>query len=141
MGDFKKDISGSICYFQCGSKFLMVKRSAYKSHGANHWGAAGGTTDEGESERETLDREILEELGVDLRGKKEVKHVEDLFIRNGTHGDYTLHIFHMLAENEFDVTLSSEHSEFSWMTWEQIQSVDLMGREVNEVVMRKLTPK
>ena len=138
IANFQGRITGSICYFQCGSKFLMAKRTAYKASGANKWATPGGTREPGEAARETLDREIREELSVDLKGQDGVNELEHLFVRTEEGTDFDLYVFHMKVDGEFDVILDAEHSEYKWMTWNEIKQLTLMRRAVIEFIMEKV---
>jgi len=77
----KKRMGVGVLIFNDKEEVLIVKTS-YK----DHWSIAGGVVEEKESPKETLIREVKEEIGLDL---KEVKFlsVDYIFDHDYNHGE------------------------------------------------------
>ncbi len=52
-------------------KFLITQRVMTKSWAPGHWEVSGGGVKAGETSREAVNREVLEETGIDVSGIKE----------------------------------------------------------------------
>ncbi|MCK5107710.1 MAG: NUDIX hydrolase [Nanoarchaeota archaeon] len=101
-------ISGLLRY---QDKFLVVRRNVGSSQG-DKWGLPGGKQDNGESDLETLRREIKEELDYSIEDK--IKKI----------GEWTWHLervvefplFEIILKKKIDVKLDHEHNDYQWVT-------------------------
>jgi len=101
-------------------KYLLLKkaRDIHKDH-INCWEVPGGKIKFGENPIEASLREIKEETGIDCKIVKELKflNIEKDNIKTNTH------VF--LAEtNKEDVKISDEHSDFIWVSYDEIDNLD-----------------
>lgn len=91
-----------------------------------HWGIIGGGVDEGESQRETLNREVLEEAGFDISA-----YPAELIYQNEGEAEKTLkdtgervfckmkfYTYKIVLDdknaNEIKVVLDDENTEYAW---------------------------
>ena len=99
-----------------GKKFLIMKRSPNAHVYPNQWDFTGGKLEHGEEPKAGLKREIKEETGLDVKiGNPEFvfsEKVKDHFIY--------LTVFNTTIEGEKEIKLSNEHTEFKWVTKEEI---------------------
>lgn len=103
------------------SKYLIARRTEPKRL-EGLWEFPGGTMEEGESIYQTLNREIYEELGI------EVDIIEDLETYNEIDGDLnlTIHFIKCNINEEYDeesIELS-EHSEWTWIDEDNYKDFD-----------------
>ena len=99
------------------ARFLVCRRPPHKARGLL-WEFVGGKVEPGETKREALRRECLEELGVEIAAGDlfyEVEHVyPDLTIR--------LSLYRARIENGAPQPL--EHTELRWITPEEIDELE-----------------
>jgi 8-oxo-dGTP diphosphatase len=104
-------------------KYLILKRSADKDFAEDTWECGTGRVDQGENFSQALRRELKEELGVDI--------IID-FIIGTTHfyrgknipENEMLGVFYLCSLDDHDsITLSWEHSEFLWVTPDEVDII------------------
>lgn len=97
------------------NRYLLLKRSEKKDFAAGVWECVTGRVDQGESFEEALQREVREELGVEVR-------IEFLlgtthFYRGETKPENELlGVVYVCSLREGNVRIGEEHSEFRWVT-------------------------
>lgn len=92
------------------NKYLVLKRSPKAHAFPNHWDFPGGRLEPGETLKEGMEREILEETGLEATAVSELA-VYDIEVKGRTRD------FHLWKiENATDnITLSNEHTEYKWL--------------------------
>ncbi len=111
---------GSVIYRQTKEgepKFLLLHYPGTKS---DYWGLVKGHTEKGESEIETLKREIFEETGIrnlkiapDFR--KEIRYFFQLKERT----IFKRVIFYLVETEEREVRISEEHIGYEWLAFDK----------------------
>ncbi len=100
------------------NKFLLLKRRPDDDNHPSKWALPGGTMEEGETPKQTLEREINEELGISVSGYKPLgKYNED---------GYIMFVYYVDSP-EFDedtITLNEEHTEYNFFTFYEAQKLD-----------------
>ena len=95
---------------------LMGRRRG--AHGSGTWSPAGGKVDPGESPRDAVVRELLEETGLIATGVTEIGWTSDVFDDDGLHF-VTLH--HLVrADGAARVTEPDKVEEWSWLAWDAL---------------------
>lgn len=102
-------------------KFLFVKRSDDDDFLAGFWELPGGGTDFGEDPVQAVVREVQEEVGMTVKmlfpayvtsyvneKNKNKQYVETFFVCKNIHNQ--------------EVTLSAEHSDYHWVTFEEAKT-------------------
>lgn len=98
------------------NQMLIVKRAAYDKTGAGTCESVGGVMKFGESFEEALQREFLEEVGLQIQVRKLLFSTTFL-----THPIRQIVLLTFLCEGEdMDVTLSNEHEVFKWATKKEL---------------------
>lgn len=99
---------------------------------AGHWGFPKGHVEKGETEEETLRREVEEEAGITginilPRFKEKIRYI---YRANGNEKEERERdgkkinvikkvVFYIAQTTESDVRISSEHTEFEWLGYEE----------------------
>jgi len=100
-----------------GDKVLLLKRSKKESH-AGSWGLPGGKGNTGESFLDCAKREAKEETGR-VPDFKVFGHLDEPII-NGTYRTFICKI-----DKPYKVKLSSEHTEYSWVSFKDCKKLDV----------------
>ena len=103
---------GSTVFFTDGLRVLLLKRSSETYNGM--WCLPGGHAESGESDRETAEREVVEEIGT-IMGYNYNSHT-----RNGWA------TFFYKVDKPFDCKLNQEHSKYVWADLDEFKNYDLV---------------
>ena len=94
------------------NKFLIVKRSKNSKIHPNLWVFPGGVLKKSEDIIDCLKREIKEEVGLDIHGKK--IHISDYTYKRPD-GESTLGFSFLVFTDKKNVKLSNELQDFKWI--------------------------
>ena len=131
---FKK-IRRVTCLLKYKNQFLIIKRKDGCSQGGK-WGLPGGKQDKGESDLETLRREIKEELNYSIEEEHaiHIKEELDYSIEETIEkiGEWTWHLdriiefplFKIELKEKINVVLDHEHSDYKWVTFEEFFNME-----------------
>jgi 8-oxo-dGTP pyrophosphatase MutT (NUDIX family) len=111
-------------------KYLVLLRSAIKYPDAGEqWEIVGGRIDPGSPLLENLKREVKEETGLEITGKPKLIAAQDIL-------KSTKHIVRLtyIGEGSGDVVLSDEHTDFKWLSLEDIKKLDPIDGYLTEVL-------
>lgn len=101
----------AIVIFNKNQEILCLLRSESDSWKPLHWGLPGGHIDEGETPFEAALRETKEESNLDIKPV--------YFGTIVTDENYKMYLY-LATEYSGDVQLSFEHSDYKWLSKEQI---------------------
>lgn len=117
-------------------KFLLLRIAETSGYFAQHygvWDMAGGRPHIGESLEEAMNREVIEELGEGVRCDfEDVVGVDMLAYGEGRP---VLAIGRLTLYRGGDITLSQEHSDYRWVSSEEIAEDKECGEWVRRFVM------
>ncbi len=105
---------------------LFVKRAKTENFMARQWELPGGGSDFGEVPEDALKREIKEECGIDVEVLNPLT-VKTYFIKNNQENIQRIEIIfycRMVDKNQ-KIILSPEHSDFKFLSWENLKELDL----------------
>ena len=103
---------------QKSDKFLFVKRSDYKEVAKGYWCPVTGHIEEGETQEEAVQREVLEEVGMEVIADRKVCQIP-------THDDeYTLHFWTTRIISGEASIMSHESTELRWLTREELKHLE-----------------
>ncbi|MDN7013210.1 NUDIX domain-containing protein [Methanoculleus sp. FWC-SCC3] len=112
----------------CGA--VVVRRDAdlqylILQYGAGHWDLVKGHGIRGESEEETVLRELEEETGITraefVPGFREEVHY---FFQRQAHTVYKEVVYYLIETPEEEVTISDEHIDYRWLSYnEALQTI------------------
>lgn len=103
-----------------GAVVFKDKEMLLLKYGMGHWGLVKGNIEKGESDEETIFRELEEETGI--TNAKLVKGFEEKIEYYYTLKDKKIHkkvIYYLIKSNTKDVKLSYEHDAFEWLTFQE----------------------
>jgi len=105
------------------SELLLLRRSHDAALGAGLWGFPAGHIEAGESPRDCARRELLEEIGADIRTRP-LGHLGP--VRDSLYGGiYELHLFHHRWLGGA-IRLNQEHTEYAWVGREHYRGYSVM---------------
>lgn len=101
-------------------RYLVLKRAMESKSFPGLWDFAGGKHDPGETSSESVIRETKEETNYDIKPGREIKTEE-------YHDDQFDILFHFFEPQVIggELELSHDHSEYKWLTPEEISDLDL----------------
>lgn len=100
--------SGALFYAKSTRRFLLLQKSNGKHQGT--WGLVGGTANEGENAWQSLQREVVEEIGSMPAVIKSIPL--ETFVSNDS--VFNFHTYLCVVDQEFIPVLSSEHAGWCW---------------------------
>ena len=102
-----------------GDKYLCMQRGRSRySYISEHWEFPGGKTEEGESDHETLVREIKEELDWDVFVGKKLAEVEF------DYPDFSVLIVAYLCKGGDGEFKMLEHLDYQWLTKDELKKLN-----------------
>ena len=104
-------------------KFLLLR----KSYGDRLYETPGGSIEAGESPDQCLEREALEELGIEV-DPEDTEKVLDGRIQATPRGNYRIFGYTADLEKIEDLKLSGEHSSYVWASEARIQELNSRGK-------------
>lgn len=108
-------------------KVLLLKRSSPIL--PNVWCYIGGSIEEGETATEAARREIKEETGISKITLYTSNKFDQIFSLEDNY-IYVAPVFVGFVEDDQEVTLNNEHSEYRWLSFAQaIQTVSIPGND------------
>lgn len=104
------------------NEVLVVKRSSDDDVFPNEWELPGGKVEYKETPEESLIREIKEECDLSINVIRPLT-VKIFFIDDIQYFEITYHC--KLKNENYEIKLSHEHSEYKWISLENIESAGL----------------
>ena len=111
----------TLCYIENNSRYLMLHRTKKQNvANAGKWIGIGGKIENGESPRECVVREILEETGLgvcSLKYRGKINFISDIY------DDEIMHLY--TADSKTDCVSGCDEGELKWIPKEDILSLNL----------------
>lgn len=109
-------------------KFLVAKRADDDDFMAGYWEIPGGKVDDDEDLKLATIREMQEECGIDIIAEY-VLVLKHYFHETNPNREY-IEIFYLgkQIDNNQEVTLSHEHSEYRWVTFQELKALQPISR-------------
>ena len=105
-------------------QFLVVKRSDEDDYMAGMWELPGGGIDASESPQKGLQREVAEEIGLDVDVAKPLG-VHTYIMETEQESIHRVEItFLCIAKKDKEVVLSFEHSDYQWILPQEVSDFD-----------------
>ena len=116
------------CMVECDGRMLFLKRSS-QSHQGGTFSIPGGKLEPGETPLQAVSRELFEETHIQL--EKSALTYAGVFFQKIPFIDFVFHLFRVELESFPKITLSHEHSDYMWVTYDEALLLPLIagGRE------------
>ena len=102
-------------------KLLIIRRSPTDTNNPNLWEVPGGKVDTGQDLANAQEREVMEETGLVIQPTARLVTLESFMITEGKYaGMLYLALFSITKLVNGKVTLSQEHTDFAWVTYDQM---------------------
>lgn len=128
--DFSPRFTVAGCYFEQEGKILFLLRNEHKPQGKS-WCIPGGKLQGQETPAEALQREVKEEIGIQLDPQKLI-YCKVVYIRF-PEIDFILHLFgyHFTKAPPPLKLALEEHTEYKWVKSQDVYNLDLIpgGKE------------
>jgi 8-oxo-dGTP diphosphatase len=129
-----KTIEVVAAVIQHQNKILAVQRGPAKfAYISEKWEFPGGKMEAGETEEQTIIREIREELDMQIAVKAKLLTVKH------TYPDFHLTMHTYLCETEQSEPTLTEHLAFRWLSMDELEVLDWAGADVPIVEVLKQT--
>lgn len=113
MSAIKERSSGAVLFFGNPRKYLLLQ------YAQGHWDFPKGHVEEGETDKQTLVREVKEETSIEnLEIVPEFNHTYDYYYRRGREIFNKTVIWFIAKCDDQKVKLSHEHKDFTWLEYE-----------------------
>lgn len=113
-------------------KYLVLCRSKVKYRDIGpEWDIAGGRIDPGTTLLENLKREVKEETGLEIYGEPKLITAQDII--RPEKGKHTVRLTY-IGEANGGVKLSDEHSEYKWLSLDDIKKLEPIDFFLKEVI-------
>jgi len=111
------------------NKILLLKRGAGAPWMPNKWSLVGGGIEKGETPQKAIEREILEETGLEIK-----KFVKTLTIER--HADSIEHLFACRYTGEpTDIDLDDENSNYGWYDQSEMEYLDTVPHLIEYITL------
>ena len=119
MQNQKKKVEVVAAVIMHNQKILCVQRSENKyAYISKKFEFPGGKMEEGETKKQTIIREIKEELNMDIIPIKELKTVEHEY------PDFNLKMHSFISECLSTEVFLSEHIDYKWLSVSELETLD-----------------
>jgi len=99
--------------------YLFIERSdILPGHDKTSWDIPGGRIHPDETLPDALNREVREELGIDLSGTPNLINSQDIFVP--TKDLHVIRLTYVLEMEEQAITLSNEHLAYRWLSIDEV---------------------
>ncbi|SNQ61814.1 bis(5'-nucleosyl)-tetraphosphatase [Candidatus Methanoperedens nitratireducens] len=103
---------------------------------AGHWDYVKGEVEKGESERDTVVRELMEETGItDARFIEGFREEIRYFFKMGGRTVYKEAVFFLMETETSEVVLSFEHTGYEWLDYQK--AIERLTFENAKNILRK----
>lgn len=124
-----KKIEVVAAVIECDSRILCVQRGQAKySYLSHKWEFPGGKMEDNESEQEAIEREILEELDMNIVVLDKLMVVDHLY------PDFQLKM-HVYRCTSNDQPTLNEHQAFKWLATNELEELDWAAADIPVVKM------
>ena len=112
------DIDVVAGFLRRGDAFLLCRRPPYMN-GGGQWEFPGGKLEPGETAARALERELMEELRIQVRALDQIAETRYAYPR------FTIRLMLLEAEIERGEPALTEHTALRWVTAEQAEEMEL----------------
>lgn len=116
-------------------KFLLVKRSKEKyKNTKGSWDIVGGRIEPGSGLIENLKREVKEETNLEITSEPKLIYAQDIMPEDERH----IVRLTFTGETRGEPKLDEEHTDFLWITLDEMKDQDDLDIYVKEILDKKI---
>lgn len=112
------------CYLEVNGKLLVMERALTQSEGKT-WGVPAGKLESGEEPIQAAIRELYEETHIHI-SQNDITSIGTLYVQKPKIS-YVYHMFQAQLIETPEIQLSSEHTQYLWVSPQQIEQIPLIG--------------
>lgn len=116
------------------NKFLVLKRASDSQFAPNEWELTSGFMDDGETAEQTILREVKEELNV----SGTILESLTMYEMNDQDGRWLVVPYLVSLDEDKTIQISDEHSEFKWMTLEEMSQFEYLAETIVFIKSQKI---
>lgn len=105
-------------FIRRGDTFLLCQRPPYMN-GAGQWEFPGGKLEPGETPAQALERELMEELRIQVRVFDQIAETEYAYPK------FKIHLMLLSSEIERGEPFLAEHTALRWVTFDRAKDMEL----------------
>lgn len=121
---FASDFSAVGCFVESGGQILQLLRAGDRKIEPGKWGSPAGRIEHGETPELAIAREIAEEIGIRI-SQDQLDKIGSVFVFY-PNASFEYFMFKLRFTYKPEITLSSEHTAFVWISPEEACSLYLM---------------
>ena len=111
------------------NKILLLKRGNKASWMPSKWGLVGGAIDKDETPKQAVEREILEETGLEIK-----KFIKTFDIKRNV--DSIEYVFACRYEGEpTDIKLNEENANYGWYDVDEMKFLDIVPNLIEYIIL------
>ena len=115
------------------NKYLLVKRASMYGHLEGSWDIPGGRINPGDTLLANLQREVKEEVNLDITGVPKLIYAQDIFVK-----DKNRHVVRLTflgeASGETIILDTKENSEWQWLGFHEMRTCKGIDPYLKEVI-------
>lgn len=112
--------------FDDDGNLLLVKRSSNDRHYPGFWEVPGGKIDEGQDLESSLEREVMEETGLEVELASELVSADSSVVTSGPYNGMTYVVMMCIGKVQGGtLQLSDEHEDCKWVSQEEAYECDI----------------
>ncbi|MDA3780821.1 MAG: NUDIX hydrolase [Bacteroidales bacterium] len=125
----EKDKNAVAVIMNNDNKILLLKRGETAPWMSNKWSLVGGKIEKGETPQQAVEREILEETGLEIK-----KFTKSFTIER--HADSIEHIFACRYNGEpTDIKLDNENTNYGWYDVSEMEYLDIVPHLIEFITL------
>lgn len=119
-------------------RLLLLRRAPDKENNADKWEVPGGKVDEGQDLVRAQEREVMEETGLLVQAIVPLVFVDSYLIGAGRYkGLPYVALFSITKLLGGNLTISDEHTDFTWVSYEEMLTFDLTHQVKKAAIVLK----
>lgn len=123
--------------FNRDGKFLIIRRSLTDDFCAGEWELPGGGVDHGEDPKESIRREVMEEVGIAVHVGHPLTVFNFMMHENGRQKHVAQIVYLCSIKESESVQLSFEHCDYRWVSFRDVENLTIkdMADVVKDMIL------